>query len=284
VFYFVEELPGMNILLFASAWGPLHGGINSFNMDLATGMARVVGPGGRVFCAIPPFTDDEEAAARAENVSLIALPITGEDLDKRVHHQVEQRVLDFFDVHLQKTPIDLWIGHDAITGPLAAAAARHFAYGRLALIHHMDYSEYKGYAAGAPVSLAEQQQRMLFSTQGAHLFAVGPYLRQSCIRLSGGADVTMIIPGFPAIQPLPDDGTALRAIVTGRLDPRHDRLKQGILAVNAIGAAVNSAEVANLHGHPRLTIIGIRFLTWSSWQRGRTYRPAYEPALYGRWG
>ena len=230
----------MSIILLTDAWGPKHGGINSFNQDFAIGLRAEAGDTRKVFSvAVNPTTQD---IADARRRGVIVIP---------VENKAKGTAFDtswIFDVGqwLKENGHSLqgieWVGHDLITGQAARRAVEQFG-GSCALIHHMSYRAYQGYkhddAEAADQKTAEQ--RDLFKGN-ARAFAVGPLLRKS-LRSFGVLDVTQLIPGFPEdIKPNASSSDVISALTFGRMDMLSDRIKQGQLAVAGFFGAVRQAH------------------------------------------
>lgn len=247
------------IVLITNAWGPKHGGINSFNTDFAKALSSVLAPPTRVTCVVLDATPEEVEDAAKNDVKLLSLGIKGAE---RVD---ESRALNVLDA-VQRDATDeviWWIGHDVISGGAAVALPKKAGQGRSALIHHMNYVAYTAYKQGKAViaKKKEEEQRALFR-QADQVFAVGPLLRDSLSDLlEGSRQVRMIVPGLAEIVPVPL-GKTFSGITYGRLDPENDRIKQGRLAIAGFAAACRKAE-ANprepkaLRDKPLLQVIGI---------------------------
>ena len=130
----------LNVLLLATAWGPRHGGINAFNRGVAVGLVRALSGRGRVFCGVPECDGDSIANALGHGVSLVPIgriPVHEIDVDAWV-----ASIKGALDGDVR---IDVFVGHDVITGDAANAAARALG-GKSAFIHHMHYEDYLGSA------------------------------------------------------------------------------------------------------------------------------------------
>ena len=172
----------MNILLFASAWGPKFGGVNALNRDLSIGLAQVLRGEGQVFCAVPNPQPEDESDAAAYGVILV--PIRGKKISDRLDSSWAHDAWNWLGSQNVKT-MNIWVGHDVISGDIAMNAARTFG-GALGLIHHMSYIDYQGFKGkrGSEVDRLDREQRKLFSAKDAVLFAIGPLLTESCNQLA----------------------------------------------------------------------------------------------------
>jgi glycosyltransferase involved in cell wall biosynthesis len=230
----------LNVILLATAWGPRHGGINSFNRSFALGLKKQLGAEGRIICVVPSATDEELSEAAKHNVELLRIPeaSSSDQFDRGCVEKLGKSIPP--PIEFQST---IWVGHDVISGD-AARSASELLGGRVALVMHMDYLAYQGILHTGETAW-EKHERQVKLFQGAPTaFAVGPLLQRSCNRLIGTKRTHRLIPGFPITEPniniSPDD--LLVAIMLGRVDAEHDRLKQGKLTVAAFSAAVAHAR------------------------------------------
>ena len=125
----------MNLVCFATAWGPKFGGINAFNEDFALGLAQELGTTGRIFCAVPNPTPQERSVAAKSRITLI--PIEDRPQLEMFDSNWVTNALAWLENHERGRVIDWWIGHDVISGHAALHASG--MSGRAALIHHMSY-------------------------------------------------------------------------------------------------------------------------------------------------
>jgi glycosyltransferase involved in cell wall biosynthesis len=247
----------MNIVLFATAWGPTYGGINSFNRDFAVALASELGNGGRVFCAVPqPSADDMMDAGPSVTLIPIGASLPADKFEKNWTFEA----IHWLSCLSPKLKIDWWVGHDVTSGEAALLAAEKDG-GKVALIHHMSYIGYQGYKADVSVQADSKHryQRQLFESNSS-LFAIGPLLRDSARNLSR-RDVTELIPGFPEIPGSHGTTDRIVAITFGRLDEASDRIKQGRLAVAAFAAAIKRASQESFplltRHRPLMYVIGL---------------------------
>lgn len=245
----------------ATAWGPRHGGINAFNRDFAIGLASALGSRGKVFCAVLDPSNADHADASKGNVTLI--PLNGKKATEQFDTAWTYEIVAWLKENSDSAAVSWWVGHDVTSGA-AALAGPKAGGGRTALIHHMSYLAYQGtkHDDGAQAATKDAEQKRLFGSPGATLFAVGPLLRDSCRRLAGDArKPVMLIPGFPAHPTLRPETDRLVAISFGRMEAASDRIKQGQLSVAAFGAAIKEATGTSLcppsMRDPRLYLIGL---------------------------
>ncbi len=247
----------MLIVLIATEWGPAEGGINAFNQSLAIGLAKVGAPSVKIVCAITGWSHDAKLNAEKDGVML--LPIKGGQ-DGRPIEPCGGEIVALLKDHGVHEPVDLWVGHDVITGGAAVSAAEHC--GRVALIHHMDYHDYQNLVPGNGdrTSGNHKLQTKIFSTNGALLFGVGSELAETASRLSlSDRKAGVLVPGFPSSfsKNISGDGT-VRAFASGRFEISSEPLKQSRLAAAAFGLAVkNSNDLIDALRAASLSILGV---------------------------
>jgi HEAT repeat protein/glycosyltransferase involved in cell wall biosynthesis len=236
------------LIFLTDAFGSQHGGINAFNADLCAGLARGVASGIEVVCVVTVADQQDRNDAGGKGIHLV---VTG------TRELTSETVIDALAKELRAPPGGedaWWVGHDVMSGPVAAECATR-AGGRLALIHHMNYSAYSAFKHAGSVDYEgrERRQRQLFEHAEA-LFAVGPLLSNSAAKLTGRADVHQLIPGLAAdIHTIDQPRPPFRAIVFGRMGGEDDPIKQGRLAVAGFARAVGRADAQ--HGPDLLTTL-----------------------------
>ncbi|RTR15684.1 hypothetical protein EJ903_22625 [Azospirillum griseum] len=203
----------------------------------------------------------DHADASKGNVTLI--PLNGKEAKKQFDTAWTYEIVAWLKKNSDSAAVSWWVGHDVTSGA-AALAGPDAGGGRAALIHHMSYLAYQGakHDDGAEAVAKDAEQKTLFRSPGAALFAVGPLLRDSCRRLAGDdREPVMLIPGFPDLPTLRPETDRLVAISFGRMEAASDRIKQGQLSVAAFGAAVKEAMGTSLcppsMRDPRLYLIGL---------------------------
>lgn len=244
------------IIFVATAWGARYGGINSFNEDLCSALAKLLDERYHIVCVVLDATQDEIRSAKEKGVDLIKLDHS-EQQDKFEENRAYEVVEKVEECNSGK--VLWWIGHDAITGYVAIKASKLSNPAQCAVIHHMDYEAYISYKDGSNEEARNkiEQQREILSQ--AHLvFAVGPKLAESAREKIRGKSTVQVIelrPGLAEIEGL-DYQKRFSAITYGRLDPRNDRVKQARLVVAAFGSA-KSIQLDPLGNDASLTIIGL---------------------------
>src|SRR5690606_11724612 len=105
------------------------------------------------------------------------------DEERRPLADCSDEIVAYLAEHRATTAVDVWVGHDVISGEAALEAAK--TGGRAVLIHHMDFFDYQNLKGGSGEKAAKNHKRQsdLFSTEHAILFGVGTELANSAVRL-----------------------------------------------------------------------------------------------------
>ena len=104
------------LLVIATGWGPSHGGINAFSLDFCLALGQLLKGTARVVCLTTPVTDPVRAGAKERGVEILTLPSVGPE-DPAGKAQAARDVLTREGI----LSLDLIVGHDVFTGPLAIA-------------------------------------------------------------------------------------------------------------------------------------------------------------------
>ncbi|MFF5898092.1 glycosyltransferase [Streptomyces argenteolus] len=220
------------VLVVATEWWSVHGGLSTFNRDLCTALAAA---GAVVHCVVLSASDAELAAARDSGVNLLVAPGAGEVVD---------------DVRLTMRPklppgtsVDLVIGHSRITGQAAALLVDHFFDGarRLHFIHMApDEIEWLKPGGDTGTALAAEDRTETERRLGKDAYrvvTVGPHLHERFLGELEKAPLRLD-PGFDVADPAPRTppaGAPLKVLVVGRMEDHH--LKGLDLAARACGKA-----------------------------------------------
>ncbi|NVJ26737.1 tetratricopeptide repeat protein [Myxococcus sp. AM011] len=248
------------IVLLTNAWGPKHGGINSFNADFSKALSPVLAPQTCVTCVVMDALPEEVEDAARHGVRLLSIGI--KNISERIDESRVANVLEAVQRDGDEQVL-WWVGHDVHSGPAAIALSKKTGKGKAALFHHMNYIAYTAYKQGEAIAAKakEDAQRALFR-QADKVFAVGPLLRDSLSDLHEGMRPPhMVVPGLAEIVPAPL-GKTFSGITFGRLDPANDRIKQGRLAIAGFAIACREAnekprEPQALRDGPLLRVIGV---------------------------
>ncbi|MBN9118370.1 MAG: hypothetical protein J0I06_04275 [Planctomycetes bacterium] len=239
------------VVVLATGWGPLYGGINAFSFDLCHALGTVLKGAARLVCVTAGVDDLTRSRAERDHLRLLTLPKVGPGDEVAVARNAR-------DLLAQNgiTATDLVIGHDVVTGP-AAVELCALTGGRSVVFHHMSYGEYQAVKKDGRTALQMEDTQRELLRRAAVVLAVGPLLRESAEHLVGGA-VPMVVPGLAAITPVERRArNAFRGIAFGRLGGEDDPIKQGSLAVAGYGRYVKKAEELNLDRDHRFTMYGL---------------------------
>ena len=242
------------VVLLATAWGPVHGGINSFNVELARSLGVMPARAYQLACVVPQANAGDREDAALHGVRLLEAHEELGGLPASVADAVAQQLA------LGDGSRVVWVGHDDKTGPLALALRRRCASSRVVLFHHMAFGAYQDFKKGNSADAAARRnaQRDLFA-QADLCVAVGPMLRDQLRDLLSATArapaVEMIVPGLA--EPDPDAVRLLAraphnftAFIGGRLGSEDERIKQALLAVRGYGRAVREAFTSIDADHP----------------------------------
>jgi glycosyltransferase involved in cell wall biosynthesis len=221
------------IILLAPNWNYTEGGVNSFNFDFALSLGiATANTLYKVVCITYKPADQKLVEKAIKNHVIIeSLGISRGDLGIAHIPQITT-VLSKFD----DAKFFYFIGHDALTGPLANMLKQDLRYSSCSVVfHHMDYESY--YAIKGDNSPDDMDNKFLSQTEilksADHVVGIGPKLKRSALNKVGEASkVHMLIPGLQNITPN-QHISKLSAITFGRYDLRNDRLKQMALAAKA---------------------------------------------------
>jgi hypothetical protein len=247
----------LGIAVIATAWGTRHGGVNSFSTDLCLALARVL-PNHRIACVVLSAEQAEIEQAKEVGVHVVPLHL---DPDSGVSPQWAGHVLGALS-GIGDTSWQWMVGHDVITGELAASCAHQNVGSRCSVIMHMSYDDYAYVKhtvedAAAVAEKAGRQRRLLMEAD--HAFAVGPLLfdRLREIRNQAIGGTTLLIPGLLEKAP-PLESKRLHVITFGRFEPSDALIKQAPLAVAAFAEAVRTGFDSSQRElkEARITVIG----------------------------
>jgi|GEM_PF-2970747 len=232
---------------FATGWGAKFGGINSFNTDLISAFGNLYNSKVTTICFVIDSTDGEIDLAIKNNVTLVRLPYKPEG------NKVSEEHAKFFASQIKNiarnisTKNIVCLGHDIITGEIAIAVAKLLGC-KSALIHHMSYIHYEGYAENSKnADIKAKKQKEIFMKADYRL-AVGPFLRKSLSNLLDKQEekIDMVVPGFPEIEPRQTQPVTFTIFFSGRLTEDTKKIKQQYLGVAAYSDAVRNARERKL--------------------------------------
>jgi glycosyltransferase involved in cell wall biosynthesis len=236
------------IVVIATGWGPLYGGINSFSFDFSLALGRMLRGSVRVICLTTNVDDLTRGQVRADHVEIFTLPQVGPGNELAVATKARE-VLNQHGI----TSIDLVFGHDVVTGP-AAIELVNLMGGKAALFHHMSYIQYQSVKKDGRTAVQMDDSQKHVLRKAHYVIAVGPLLKESAERLCQRT-VAMVVPGMAEIPPVTLRGAdAFRAITFGRMGGEDDPIKQGSLAVAGYGRYVKRAEEAQAERNHQFTM------------------------------
>ena len=231
--------PTLNsVLLMATEWRSVHGGLSTFNRQLCRTLAS---QGHMVVCAVPSATPAEVGEAQQDGVMLVvASALPGSEPLSGLY-----RPLPLPDGFVP----DVVIGHGRITGAAAKAQSTdHFRDAMRIHFVHMAPGEIEWFKEGEnPAALGEARERIEgdLAADADLVAAVGPRLRREFADLLRGIGAQKAIhefvpgpdPGGPTVPP-----QLSHCLVLGRVDDYE--LKGLDIAARALGLVVASRRFA----------------------------------------
>lgn len=254
----------MNLFVFiADAWGPISGGINCFNCDLAIACARVKkgNTATEVCCIVPDLSAQDKKAMQEEGI----IPIT---LSKQAFDSPEAALLLFDSIKKQRKLRHYYpencstfcIGHDVITGSLSKRLADTCS-GWNIVFHHMDYASYyliKNPNVDSYTNKTHLQEEVLCNAD--LICAVGPMLAQSAqdiTRTNPNAKTIEVFPGLAEFDAFSKPANRFNPIVFGRVEKNNQSVKQIALAIDAFAKAIQLDKTTPIIGNnPTLNVMG----------------------------
>src|SRR5919109_3427740 len=140
------------LIALATAWGPQHGGINSFNYDFIKAFGVAFHHSVRVLCVVPRCGEADVDEAWQASVKLIGLPHppSGERLEAVHAAEIVRCVAESLATDT------VWLGHDLFSGAAVIEAARQTGT-KAAVINHMCYTAYEAYKTGSSPRAAQKR-------------------------------------------------------------------------------------------------------------------------------
>lgn len=225
------------ILVVATCWGVRYGGINSFNLDFCTSLVSKGATKYKVICIVPTDSDIIEEFG---GVEVIYLRTDGGNSFFNFDRRIALDALKIFG------PIHYVIGHDLITGDFCCDLASDLK-AKSVVFCHMSYAAYYSMMNSSIESSSKvESQRKLLARADA-IFAVGPKLAkhaQSLLRVSTSrAPVFEYLPSLLEMPPARSPRDIPCITYVGRLGQGSELVKQGLLAVTAIGVAIKELRL-----------------------------------------
>ena len=229
----------MKVMLLASEWSSKHGGLSTFNRELAIQLAnhREV----EVFFFLPKCDQAETEAAKENHITLVqAEPIIGVD---------ELQWLCYPPKELQ---IDFVIGHGVVLGCQAQIIRKNCTCKWIQFVHSdpEQLAMFKDNPDAVPEGEEKHQTEVKLCEMADFVVAVGPQLSEACrsqLRHCGkDQDVFELTPGifseFSNVVHSKIEGNIFRVLSFGRGDAEDFVLEGSDIAANAVGK-VNDAHL-----------------------------------------
>ena len=245
------------IITFATHWGSLHGGINSFNRNLILNFHKRYKNRIRILC----FINSKVTPAQNENEKIRSFEEEGlwikhqqlHNMDEREYSEKEdaENALGYIDDFIKSYSIAkdklMVVGHDCITGEIALEVSHKIGC-KCTIINHMNYESYKYYMGDSEkASIYEKRQSKLFNPLSEtnsdvksknidfHM-SVGPLLAQTFAdhaKLEPD-EVHQLIPGLDTERTYSNRSRTLFKVLTyGRFNADTEGLKNGSTLIDA---------------------------------------------------
>lgn len=239
----------ITFIFISTGWGAEYGGINSFNYDLCTAVARKYNGICKVISVTHIISDSMKRVAKKNGIELIGLNV--EELNNS--NSIINAVQDYckFDSMIY------WIGHDIKTGTVACECANQ-RRDKFVFIHHMDYVSYYAFKSfDGEEAIARESEQTKLLKMADFVFAVGPLLRDSAKKkVNRKKEVTMIIPGLAEMGTIKSNVNKTVAVTFGRVEKDNDIIKQTNLAIAAFSKAVREGDYLFKESEPMMRIVG----------------------------
>ncbi|APA89003.1 glycosyltransferase family 4 protein [Paraburkholderia sprentiae WSM5005] len=234
------------IVVAATCWGVRYGGINSFNLEFCRALAAQGKSKRRVICLVPR---DEDILEEMDGVEVIAIRRDGNEGFFQFDTQLALSALK--DI----STVRFVVGHDLKSGTFAQSLASALEVKSIAFCH-MAYAAYYSMTKSSEDGAKKvEDQRKLFSKADA-IFAVGPklvkHVKALMRTIPSKANTFEYLPDLLSMAPVTSPRPIACITYIGRLGSGAELVKQGTLAVTAIGAALKRTK---LHD-PLVQVIG----------------------------
>jgi glycosyltransferase involved in cell wall biosynthesis len=246
------------LVVIATSWGRRHGGINSFSTDLCVALAAIAYHH-RVVCVALSANDADREDAESADVVLLTLNL---DVSSAADPRWTSQVFGVLAAAGIAT-VDHWVGHDAITGELAACCARESRHGKSTVLMHMSYADYLHlkHPACEGTTIADRSNKQKLVLQSSDFAcAVGPLLFERLCEIRGSNDsVAQLIPGLAEDVLARPPRARLQAIGFGRFTAADALVKQAPLAAAGFARAfrMGLAYRNPAFRDAQLTLIGV---------------------------
>lgn len=253
------------IIFIANSWGTANGGINTFNYDLSTAIAkRRLEAGQKTVCLLLHSINDIEKKEVKDSYGLELIALLDEDDESNESVETIPPFLKNLKklIGFRKNDSLIWIGHDIKTGNYANICKAE--YGGTALVfNHMNYPEYYFLATGDEEKEEEKETLQKKVLQKADwICAVGPVLKDYSEDIRHEVDknnVIEIIPGMLKVTPSTSLQNVFKILFFGRIDKKNNYIKQPRLAIAAFAKAYEidrKSKETIFKNNPRMEVYG----------------------------
>ena len=235
----MASLNKVKVVLLASEWNSKHGGLSTFNRELAIHLAKH--PKVEVFFFLPRCDRAEMQAAKKKQITLVeAEPIIGLSELQWLCHPPKWLQIDFV------------IGHGVVLGSQAQIIRKNGTCKWIQFVHTdpEELGMFKDYPDAVSKGEEKHKDEVKLCEMADVVVAVGPKLAEACrsyLRYCGkDQDVFQLTPGvfseFSKVVQSDTEGSIFRVLSFGRGDVEDFHLKGFDIAAKAV-AKVNDAHL-----------------------------------------
>ena len=235
----MASLNKVKVVLLASEWNSKHGGLSTFNRELAIHLAKH--PKVEVFFFLPKCDRAEMQAAKKKQITLVeAEPIIGLSELQWLCHPPKWLQIDFV------------IGHGVVLGSQAQIIRKNSTCKWIQFVHTdpEELGMFKDYPDAVSKGEEKHKDEVKLCEMADVVVAVGPKLAEACrsyLRYCGkDQDVFELTPGvfseFSKVVQSDTEGSIFRVLSFGRGDAEDFHLKGFDIAAKAV-AKVNDAHL-----------------------------------------
>lgn len=242
----------------ATSWGSQHGGINTFNYELLTNIAKAM-PENSIGCIVINASIEQKNDAAKNNIILINLGKSSEtEYDTLWVNYIKDKLEENYNLRELK-----WlVGHDVFTGGIALDLKDKLRKGKTAIIMHSSYEDYENIKSRSTwnkntKSEKTNAQKNIFKKADVCI-AIGPLLKERLSEM-GLKDPKMLVPGLNVIEGITHSSQKISALIFGRFELGKSRLKQENLAFHGFCKAISQqGDYHSTLSHPSLKLIGVQ--------------------------
>jgi len=256
------------VVSLSTFWGTRHGGVNSFNYELCTALARCFPNTEFLLAALNASPDLQYEIEHVKNAKVFCVSSKSRDpaKDREFWTPDDETILkshltEAFD-QAEYNRI-LIIAHDVYTGSIGMALKAflqpNFQHVHCLIFRHVNFLDYQPFdetKASEDISAANYRQFKLLQSAD-FVLAVGPKLYSASRTAVQDGKLFEIVPGIPTINYHPTSDALCIASI-GRFDTKHDVIKQSSLVVDAYAQIMSDAtrRKARAWRDSRLVLIG----------------------------